>query len=41
MKINMNWIQAAQAALLESKIIQANENIELIYPHAFKGYISS
>lgn len=41
MKINMNWIQAAQEALLESKIIQANENIELIYPHAFKGYISS
>lgn len=41
MKINMKWIQAAQAALLESKIIQANENIGLIYPHAFKGYISS
>lgn len=41
MKINMNLIQAAQEALLESKIIQANENIELIYPHAFKGYISS
>lgn len=41
MKINMNWIQAAQEALLESKIVQTNENIELIYPHAFKGYISS
>lgn len=41
MKINMEWIKAAEEALLESKIVQENENKEPIYPHAFKGYISS
>lgn len=41
MKINMEWIKAAEEALLESKIVQENENKEQIYPHAFKGYISS